>query len=434
MGIYNNIFLILFFIFILISIFFTIIIKPIYLNIDIEKFENNLDIKIDITTRIKNCTDDIEKIWLSNKKIFYGLKKQDGVKKTKDEIDKIEEEWNIKKREMFTIIVRFLETNYNEKSFTENENVKISIGNYFYIISNRIDDIKNNKVDDSELKEPTNEITNIIDNSIKAQYNNTLNDYKSGFNFDKILDYKIMSDKYDVNNSEPLLTYMCLKTKLTSIENMYDMQKMISELSKKFYVSVIDTYILNTNDIINKISEDFDDLIRKSGEYKIECPIYALIYQSPYLRYNGSEIHARYDVVNNLLSSYEHVNDINVKIPYIGTRPLYAKIIMLYPLYIDYYMDGKIKKLPDNSGHTYFQSYFNNSKMSRDKLCFLECNKTNKLACGCLNRDTEVANDDKYYKSTCLDEKNNKTDYGMMYSINFNYLPFIPKIYMKVSL
>ena len=428
MTIYNNIFIILFFIFILISIFFTIIIKPLYLTVDIdnfknnniEKFENNLDNKVSITVQIKNSIDDIEKIWVSNKKMFNGLKTQD--------------EYNKKTLDLLGIIFTFLKKNYGSE-FSENENAKISIRNYVNIILERIDDIKNNKVDNSEYKDTVtdNNYNNIIDKYIHSLDNNTLTHYKSGFNFQKILDYKSMSDKYDVNNDEPLLTYMCVKTKLTSTENMYDMQNMIFTLSKNFYVSVIDTYILNTNDIINKISENFDDFLRKSGEFKIECPIYALIYQSPYLRYNGGEIHARYDVVNNLLSSYEHVKDSNVKTPLIGSQPLYAKIIMLYPLYIDYDLNGKIRKLQDNSGLTYFQSYFNDSKMSRDKLCFLKCNKTNKLACGCLNRDTASENDDSYYKSTCLDEKNNKTNYGMMYSINFNYLPFIPKIYMKVT-
>lgn len=422
------------FIFIGISIFFTIIIKPQYLNIDIEsykeyekfnnnnieKFDNQIEPKINITTEINNCIEGIDKIWNNNKNMFNGLKTEDDYRK--------------KKRELGSIIENYVLSNYDESVYNNKDFQKTTF-NFQEILEKRIENIKNNIPEP-----PTENIINtntVINNSINAFNNNTLTDYKSGVNFQKVLNYKGMPDKYDIHNNEPLLTYMCVKTQLTSTENMYDLQNMISTLSSSFYISVIDTYILNTTDIINKISSDFDDVIRKSGEIKLECPIYALIYQSPYLRYNNNEVTARYDVVNNLQSSYEHIADNSANTPNIGMRPLYAKIIMLYPLYIDYNGAGKIIKLTDNSGLSTFQSYFNDSIMSRDKLCFLKCNQTNKLACGCLNRSTNTdtdTSDDKYYKSTCVDNNNIPTNYGMMYSINFNYASFVSKIYMKETI
>ena len=281
----------------------------------------------------------------------------------------------------------------------------------------------------------TNEMTqDLIQNTAKLLDNNTLTDYRQGASFQKVIDYKMMFDKYDVQNNEALLTYMCVKTQLTSSDDMVDLQIMISKLSSVFYVSVIDTYIINSTDMFNKISDDIDDVIRKSGEIKIECPIYALIYQSPYLRYNGNEIKARYDVINNLQSSYDHIIDDSSGIPQFGMKSLYTKIIMMYPLYFNYNGSGKIVKYPDNSGLNFFQEYFNDAIMSRDKLCFLQCNQTNKLACGCLNRSSDTNSDTNYYKSTCLDEKNIPSNYGMMYSVNHKFPAFVSKIYLKETI
>ena len=61
-------------------------------------------------------------------------------------------------------------------------------------------------------------------------------------------------------------------------------------------------------------------------------------------------------------------------------------------------------------------------------LCFLKCNNSFNLTCGCLN--TTAANNkdvagslsgpegNKGYNAKCLSEKNEKTDYSMLYFLN----------------
>lgn len=289
-------------------------------------------------------------------------------------------------------------------------------------------DIKNCKKYENFLNKNKEKFSN-ISNDIDVLNNITLNSYKNGFSFNNppVQNYKQFIDKYDVYNNEPLLTYMCVKNTLTSEDDMHDLQIMIDTLSSSFYVSVIDTYVINSTDIITKISENFDDTIRKTGELKLKCPIYALIYQSPYLRYNDEEIYAKYDVVNNLKSSYSQTDNNS---PDIGSKSLYTKIIMLYPNYIEYNKSGTIIKISDNSGINAFQKYFNDSIASRDKLCFMECNKYSKIACGCLNKNIKDSGNENEYKSSCLDKNDKPTNYGMLYTVNSYYPPYVSKIYM----
>jgi len=426
MFFFKNIFIILILIFILISIFFTFIIKPSYIsnditnnqNIDIEKFyaepiqQGYSDAMIN--DQIKLAIADVETILKKNKAIFIGLKTD---KEYDNALNKIYDEFR-----------PILLSKY--KDYIMNSKFHRAIENHASNIRNNIESIIS-----SDNPKFTNAMAyDLIENTAKLLNNNTLTDYKNGVNFQKTINYKMMFDKYDVQNNEPLLTYMCVKTQMVNTDDIIDLQVMISKLNTMFYVSVIDTYIINTTDIINKISDDIDDVIRKSGELKLECPIYALLYQSPYLRYNGNEIKARYDVVNNLQSSYEHVIDDPSGIPDFGMKPLYIKIIMMYPLYFNYNDGGKIIKHTGNDGLNFFQEYFNDSIMSRDKLCFLHCNQTNKLACGCLNRGLDKTSDEKYYKGTCIDEKNIPTNYGMMYSVNHKFAPFVSKIFLRETI
>ena len=413
--------------------------KPHYISTDIEKFDIQQQANSpspDVKKQIELAISDIDNILLKNNEKYKLLKS--------------DQEYNKAFDDLLTESRPIIFNKY--KDYIKNGEFAKAIENYASNLKDKIIAAKNNAssaetVSASSLgvhsyvtaaaqKASNDNIMtyDLIQNTAKLLDNNTLNDYKHGASFQKVIDYKVYFDKYDVQNNEALLTYMCVKTKLTNTDDMFDLQIMISKLSSVFYVSVIDTYITNTTDIFNKISDNIDDIIRKSGEIKIECPIYALIYQSPYLRYDGNEIKARYDVVNNLQSSYERKIDSRNNQPEFGMKPLYAKIIMMYPLYYDYNNSGKIVKYGDDSGLKFFQEYFNDSIMSRDKLCFLQCNQTNKIACGCLNRTLNSNADANSYKSTCIDEQNIPTNYGMMYSVNHKFAAFVSKIYLKETI
>lgn len=269
-------------------------------------------------------------------------------------------------------------------------------------------------------------INSITDNNIKILNNTTLQDYKNGFSFHKeipLVDYSKFNSKFDVSNNNPLLTYACIKSKLSNI-NENSIEKMVNELKNKFYVNLLEFDTLSTNDIINNINKDLDNTIKISGGSKLKGPIFVLIYQSPYLRFNNEEIYAKYDVTNNLKSSYIQNKD-NIEI---GTKNLFTKVITIYPYYT--YIDNTNSKIimnDDDSGIKAFKEYFNDSLISRDKLCFMECNKNNTIACGCLN-NTPSGDKVGSYKSTCIekDPNNNYTttfyaNYGMMYYLNPNY-------------
>ena len=77
----------------------------------------------------------------------------------------------------------------------------------------------------------------------------------------------------------------------------------------------------------------------------------------------------------------------------------------------------------------FFKSYFGDANLSRNNLCFIECNGNNLASCGCLNRlNPSSSYDSDFYSSSCYNEKNERTNYGMIYSINKNNSLFKNKI------
>lgn len=279
-----------------------------------------------------------------------------------------------------------------------------------------------NSTDDDDKEIEYNK--NNMDVKQEMYFRNTLTDYKKNFNFNNPYvsekDYHMkLTNRIDINQKKPLLTYMCVKHNVTTPDNVYEIHNMINELYDHFYLTSADLYANNTNDIINKISDLMDSVSRNSGEFKLKGPIYVAIYQSPYLRYDNREITAKFDM-NNMKPSYEQYDkDVSI-----GTHPLFVKIVVMFPNYIDILKLGKIYRQPNNKGLEKFKSYFNQS--IRSKLCFMECPKNNTLGCGCLNRN-ENDGDPNFYESTCLNIDKKRANYGMLYLINRYYLPFANK-------
>ena len=130
---------------------------------------------------------------------------------------------------------------------------------------------------------------------------------------------------------------------------------------------------------------------------------------------------ARYDSVNNMKASYSQNKDDKQ----IGISQLYTQ---LYIMYVNYYnneaVPGKLNKYSDESGLNQFKSYFN-PKLSRNKLCFLECNGVNNYACGCLSGTNEK------YDSKCVELDDKQRNYGMIYMLNKTNKVFSQKIEKK---
>jgi len=206
--------------------------------------------------------------------------------------------------------------------------------------------------------------------------------------------------------------------------------------------------------ILTKIQEKKNLLEGK----KIIGPVYACISQSPYLRYNSDYMNtnnasfktfldARIDILNNKNPFYlETINRQGVQGIVTDTNDglsnpsivssLYCHILIVYPLYdTDMILkeEGKeeqtaiIKEFLDETMKKYYTD---------NELCFIKCNKSSTLNCGCLTRTEDSPDTGLYtynnsepfnelrdmpsYTSRCIDHtQNNKvTDFTMMYYVN----------------
>lgn len=236
--------------------------------------------------------------------------------------------------------------------------------------------------------------------AVEKTYDTTLEAYKKGFNFHEA-GRKYLHNFYqfkDVKDNLPLQTYGCIMSE----------DEILEELQSKFYVSYYDFYSVSANDILEKISEDVERTVTKSNESALRDPIYVVIYQAPYLEFNGEQIIARHDSINNLKASYEQYNEDKQ----IGQRQLYTKI---YIIYANYHNDSdipqKIRKYPNDEGINQFKEIIN-PKLTRNKLCFLECNGVNGYACGCLSGANSQ------YDSKCVELDDKQYNYGMIYVLN----------------
>lgn len=259
-----------------------------------------------------------------------------------------------------------------------------------------------------------------------------------------------IADKYgsytDIMKGDPLLTFNCMKI-APFIRNMflrYDKNNKKNDIFSYKYSKI---YNINDNSLVNHIKSELEAIIiniKKTDitASKIKGPVYAIISQSPYLRYNSQIINARFDTTNNKYSYYnETLEDNKIISSFDKNKALYTEIILVFPSY-------KTIKQSDNSISYVFESYektnyfLNEIKRfveTNSDLCFLKCNNSFNLTCGCLNSTPSMNKDipgslsgpegTKGYTAKCLSEKNEKTDYSMMYFLNpynpvFNNLIF----------
>lgn len=260
------------------------------------------------------------------------------------------------------------------------------------------------------------------DEKIADIYNTSLENYKSGVDFHNTSKkyYQQYIELSDVKSNNPFFAYGCIKNILQN--------DLLITLQKMFYVSYHEFYSISMNDITQKVAEDIDKTMDKMNGQELKDPIYFLIFQAPHFQFNNETYIARHDSANNLKPSYEQ----NVENVSIGEKPLLTKIFVMYPYYYHDPMETtKILPYTNDEGYKAFKQYFNDSKMTRDKLCFIECNGVNGYACGCLNSEKGQNN---AYTSKCINLDNEFFDYGMVYAVNkFNPLfqqKFITKNYI----
>ena len=246
-------------------------------------------------------------------------------------------------------------------------------------------------------------------------YQDIVNDYKytSLSNFKKGQDFHLENRSYynyynlsDVKNELPFFTFGCIK------HNAGD-KSIIETLRNKFFVSELNFYTININDIYNQISEDLliNKQLLQNGGY-IHSPIYVILYQSPYLQVDGNNYHVKKDIMDNMEPSIEVNSNTNI-----GNKELFTKMYIVYSKY-KRNQDNVIQNVDENEFIELFKNGAFKNIITRDKLCFMQCNKTSEYTCGCLNKKDMDENNEEDYTSSCLNMNNQSIDYGMIYVLN----------------
>lgn len=246
-------------------------------------------------------------------------------------------------------------------------------------------------------------------------YQDIVNDYKytSLSNFKNGQDFHLENRSYynyynlsDVKNELPFFTFGCIK-------HNADDESIIETLRNKFFVSELNFYTININDIYNQISEDLliNKQLLQNGGY-IHSPIYVILYQSPYLQVDGNNYDVKKDIMDNMEPSIEVNSNTNI-----GNKELFTKMYIVYSKY-KRNEENVIQNVDENEFIELFKNGVFKNLISRDKLCFMKCNKTSEYTCGCLNKKDIDEDNEEDYTSSCLNMNNQSMDYGMIYVLN----------------
>lgn len=238
--------------------------------------------------------------------------------------------------------------------------------------------------------------------------NTTLNAFKNGLDFASIENnFYNRYEMFDVKHVLPLFTLGCIKHSPSD-------DTIINFIEENFMVSTIEFYSVSMNDIYERIANDVEIQKTKMVDNLqfIDSPVYVIIYQAPYLEVFGKEFKVKSDIITNMKPSIE-LDQYNVLI---GEKNSFTKIHIVYTKYK--MNTDNTKAIFTQGGDELFINYIKN-KITRDKLCFMDCNKSSGYACGCMVRSTPLNNDDtQFYKSSCLNDKSLPTNYGMVYMLN----------------
>jgi hypothetical protein len=253
----------------------------------------------------------------------------------------------------------------------------------------------------------------------------------------------------DIMNYNDLLAHKCLKISPKDLS---------TKMSNIDIANIFETiYIYNESTLYSYLLSKIQNY-KNSLQNKIKGPVYICISQAPYLKYSSDlndatntpfskHLDARIDILNNKNPYYsELINNNGVQTfktdandgddPATVISSLYAQILIIFPLYN--------KKNEEKSGDSEdiintFLTTTMTTYYTHNDLCFIKCNKSSTINCGCLNMDSSsattsintyynldsgnVGNNEKdfpIYKSRCIDHTNNNTPqpFSMMYFVN----------------
>jgi hypothetical protein len=259
-------------------------------------------------------------------------------------------------------------------------------------------------------------------------------------------------DYCDVMTWNDLLAYRCLKTSPLILENFLNNN---NQNIKNTYATI---YIYDELSLYSYLRSKIFDFYNVLNS-KIIGPVYVCISQAPYLKYinknsNNNAIDktldARIDILNNRNPFYlENINEdgnqnIITSTSYIDKASrdssiissLYCQIIIIYPLY----NKNNRLKTTDKEEQKRIINNFLDTKMAPyytdNKLCYIKCNKSSDINCGCLSYNNEDALQNTYfnekngvnqnldlpkYTARCIDHtinSNMNDNFSMMYFVN----------------
>lgn len=273
----------------------------------------------------------------------------------------------------------------------------------------------------------------------------------------------------DVMSYKDLLAYRCLNKSPIKMQEVMDDQN-VDIASTLDYI-----YIYNESSLYSYLLAKIQAQKNMLDGKKIVGPVYVCISQSPYLRYNSEYsnnnnspyarfLDARIDILNNKNPYYlETISPTGVQSFVTETNDgkadpaiissLYCHILIMYPLYDKTMTLKKEEKTEQVALITRFLEETMTRYYTDNELCFIKCNKSPTLNCGCLTRTAESPDTDLYtynnsdlynynesdisqneeditrfnesrdmplYTSKCIDhtQKNKVSDFTMMYYVN----------------
>jgi len=173
--------------------------------------------------------------------------------------------------------------------------------------------------------------------------------------------------------------------------------------------------ITRSEDIDRQIMLGLEKFYIKNEIKQLMGPIYALLFQAPYLRVVDKDCQARsVNVQYNYAENYNKLGyNVGVEIP--GSCKEESKALMtnktfvvLYLFFPVYNKRGKITFVNWENIKCNMNKFIN--KRFNSTQCFIKCMKDKDTACGCLNLDTP-------YKARCL-EDNKLVNFGTLYIVN----------------
>jgi hypothetical protein len=253
----------------------------------------------------------------------------------------------------------------------------------------------------------------------------------------------------DIMNYSDLLAQKCLKISPKDLS---------VKMNNADIANIFETiYIYNEHSLYSYLLTKIQNY-KNTINSKIKGPVYVCISQSPYLKYRSDlndatntpytkDLDARVDILENKNPYYyELINNNGMQTfktdandgdaPDTVISSLYAQILIIFPLY-----NNKKEQRSANSEDT-INTFLNTtigSYYTHNDLCFIKCNKSSTINCGCLNMDSssETSSKNTYYnlesgdmgnnerdypryKSRCIDHTNNNTPqpFSMMYFVN----------------